>query len=155
MPIYCYKCPECGKVMESFCQTYDPPRHVPHGCEVVQRIVSAARHLPAELPAAHTTNGVHFTPHYDHGAGRQFDNQEQYQAWQKANTDADGVAPEPIQGRRKVAMLEEAQQRAYRKEMPASNPKEWRKALGKAFDDAHADLSKCAAMGIKPPSDAA
>lgn len=154
MPIFCYKCEDCGEVLELL--QSKPADVYPHPCsKATGRIGMAWRHHASELPAAHTTNGVHFTAHFDHGAGRQFENQSEYRAWQKANTDADGVAPEPIQGRRKVAMLEEAQQRAYRKEMPTPDPKEWRKELGKAFDAAHADLSKCAAMGIKPPSDAA
>ena len=69
-----------------------------------------------------------------------------------ANTSGDGVAPEPMSGRRGVSLYEEAAQANHVNKSFQIDESAERRALGKAYDDAHRELADCAAMGVKPPS---
>lgn len=151
MPIYCYKCFRCGDVIERLVRGYNPPSEIRHEC--TDTILNCAvRYVPAEIPKTHTQGDYQFTQHYDAGAGRSFASKAEYTAWQRANTDADGAMPEPVAGRRKVAMYEEAAHACEVNQQVQINEKAQREALGKAYDAAHRELAACQAMGVKAPS---
>ena len=153
MPIYVFKCPECGEVVDQFVRNYHPPKIVTHPCPTHdQEPVSMRRHMAGEVPKTHPDGGYRFTPHYDSGAGRHFDSHKSYKEWQASRTGDDGVAPEPMSGRRRVSFYEEAAQANHINKSFQIDESAERRAIGKAYDEAHRELADCAAMGIKPPS---
>ena len=153
MPIYPYKCPECGEVIEKLHRSYDAPSFVMHRCPAHSGCpIIAKRYLAGEGPKTHTDGGYRFTPHYDSGAGRHFDSHKSYKEWQASKTGDDGVAPEPMSGRRGVSFYEEAAQANHINKSFQIDEAAERRAIGKAYDEAHRELADCAAMGIKPPS---
>lgn len=154
MPIYAYKCDECDHVWEMYRQRIDgfPKSPFKNRCLECGEIAFSRRHHAGEVPATHTGGSFHFQEHFDAGAGRRFGTKAEYTAWQRANTDADGCAPEPLQGRRKVAHYEEALHACHINKQVEVDEKAERVAFGKAWDAAHKDLAACEAMGVKPPS---
>ncbi len=109
------------------------------------------RHLASELCAAHTDAEFHFRPHYDAGAGEFFDKRSQQRAFQARNVDEDGSVPEPVEGVRKKAMIEEAMHANHINKQPHFDDKAFTAELQRCYDETHEDLSKRAAMGLAPP----
>lgn len=153
MAIYAYKCDQCHEVFERLVRGYRAPKTHVHACPAHNgHRMGAVRYLAGEVPVAHTQGDYHFSPHFDLGAGRSFASNAEYKAWQRANTDADGAMPEPVAGRRKVAMYEEAAHACEVNQQVQIDEKAQRQALGKAYDAAHRELAACQAMGVKAPS---
>ena len=153
MPIYCYKCRYCEERIEELHRQYGCPSRILHACP---RAGGALRYmdrdLGSEVSKTHTQGTYQFTPHFDAGAGRSFASKAEYAAWQRANTDGDDAVPEPLQGKRKVAMYEEALHASHINQQVQIDEKAERAALGKAYDAAHDELAACDRLGVKPPS---
>lgn len=155
MPIYVYKCKGCGELYEHHQHGFNAPRALVVRCDQADNPTGkmyAFRHHAGETIKTHTQGDYQFTPHFDAGAGRSFGSKAEYKAWQRANTDADGAMPEPVAGRRKVAMYEEAAHACEVNQQVQIDEKAQREALGKAYDAAHRELAACQAIGVKAPS---
>lgn len=152
MPIYCYKCNDCGKVHEYLSPSMSAPANLPHRCTPDKKTKMIRRHYASEVPKTHTQGTYGFKPFYDAGAGRKFETKAEYTRWQASKTGSDGVAPEPMSGRRGVSFYEEAAQANHINKSFQIDESAERRAIGKAYDEAHRELAGCAAMGIKPPS---
>ncbi len=156
MPVYCYKCESCGTVLEHLVPGMNAPRRIPHLCNpkaygAGRQSGVALRHHASELPAAHTDGEYHFRPHYDAAAGEFFDLRSQERAFQERHRWADGSIPEPIEGKRKKAFVEEALHANAINKQPHFDEKAFSAELLRCHDETHAELSKRSAMGLGPP----
>jgi len=142
MPIYCFKCDDCGAEREHFARAEDAADTL--RCPRCTSLMM--RNFSAELPVMNTADGAGVGGHgttgvMDTGAGEYFEDGvlgRRYRQWAKDNKKY-GVTPEPMKRGEIEESIHRSRKKMTRAEKSPMNDKEHKGAWRRAYHEAKAE----------------